>query len=187
MRDLHRLLPVILVAGFLTGPGGCESSPKSDGGSPGAADDAAPEFGGPGDTRKALQLWSDMDGYTAWSPYPGMAGWQAGERPHGTALKYYVNPIVAGDPENPGNGSIIVVENYGTEGGPLMTVSVMKKVRGYDPDSADWFWVKYGPDGTVMRNLEGITLAGRVGVGMSDGCITCHRQAGGGDYLFSND
>ena len=169
------------------GPGGCESSPRSDGGSSGMADDVTPRFGGPRDTSKARQLWDEMDGYTTWSPYPGMAGWQPGESPHGNALKYYINSIVAGDPENPGNGSIIVVENYGTEGGPLMTVSVMKKVRGYDPDNADWFWVKYGPDGTVMRDLKGITLAGRVAKGMSDGCINCHLHAGGGDYLFSND
>ena len=187
MRYVRRLLPAILVAGLLIGPCGCESSPKSAAGSSGTSDDVTPQFGGPEDTKMAQRLWNDMDGYTSWSPYPGLAGWQPGESPHGRALKYYINSICARNPERPDNGSIIVMENYGTEGGPLMTVSVMKKVRGYDPDNADWFWVKYGPDGTVMRNLRGITLAGRVAKGMSDGCINCHMHAGGEDFLFSND
>jgi hypothetical protein len=58
---------------------------------------------------------------------------------------------------------------------------------GYDPDNNDWFWVKYGPDGTVDENDAGVALAGRVAKGASTGCIACHANAAAGDYLFVND
>ena len=187
MRYLRRLFPAIVVAGLLIGLGGCESSTKSDAGSSGMSGGMAPPFGGPDDMKMAERLWRDMSNYTSWSPYPGLAGWQPGKSPHGKVLKYYINSIAVRNPDAPGNGSVIIKENYGMEGGPLMAVTVMKKVRGYDADNADWFWVKYGPDGTVMKNPKGMSLAGRVAKGMPAGCIACHSNAGGGDFLFIND
>ncbi len=42
-------------------------------------------------------------------------------------------------------------------------------------------------DGTIKKNPKGMLLAGRVAKGMDKGCISCHSQAGGEDFLFSND
>ncbi len=47
--------------------------------------------------------------------------------------------------------------------------------------------MKYGTAGTIEENEKGMKLAGRVAKGMPKGCISCHAQAGGSDYLFSND
>jgi hypothetical protein len=63
----------------------------------------------------------------------------------------------------------------------------MKKIDGYDPENEDWFWVKYAPDGGVAEGEGGIPLAGRVAKGTSQGCIACHANAKGDDYVFAND
>ena len=62
--------------------------------------------------------------------------------------------------------------------------SVMARVyrsKGYAPDSGDWHWTKYEPDGEVST-MKGMRVAGRVNM-----CIECHKSAGGGDYVFAND
>ena len=59
----------------------------------------------------------------------------------------------------------------------LKAVTIMlQREPGYD-DNDNWFWVKYAPDGSVMKNPKGIKA----------GCISCHLSAEGGDYLFFND
>ncbi len=91
-----------------------------------------PPFGGPEDLSRASELWSSMRGYQNWRPYPGLSGFQPGRSPHGRYLKYYIDSTAAANPGRPGNGSIIVKENYGEENsGSLMAITVMKKVRGY--------------------------------------------------------
>ncbi|KPP84625.1 MAG: hypothetical protein HLUCCO07_05865 [Rhodobacteraceae bacterium HLUCCO07] len=62
---------------------------------------------------------------------------------------------------------------------------MFRREAGYDPDNADWFWVKYLPDGSLDKNPSGTPLAGRVGKGMDEGCIACH--AGVEDYVFTSD
>ncbi len=146
-----------------------------------------PPFGGPDDMQRASALWSRMSGYKSWAAYPGLDGWQDGKSPHGKVLRYYINGSAASNPTRPGANAIIIKENYGKRGGPVMAVTVMQKIHGYDADNADWFWVKFAPDGTVMKNPKGMSLAGRVAKGMPKGCIACHSNAGGNDYLFIND
>ncbi len=187
MKCTLRLLPAVLLTGWMWFGIGCESPDKSDSGMS-ASGEMAPPFGGPDDVKRAESLWkSSMDGYTSWDPYPGLAGWQPGKSPHGKVLKYYINSVAARNPEKPGRGSILVKENYGMEAGPLMAVTVMQKVRGYDPENGDWFWAKFAPNGDIMTNEKGMKLAGRVAKGMAKGCIACHGNAGGGDFLFAND
>jgi hypothetical protein len=70
----------------------------------------------------------------------------------------------------------------------LMAVTPMvQREQGYDADNNDWYWVKYGPDGSIAMNDMEVAMAGRVAKGMPMGCIACHANAGGGDYLFAND
>ena len=155
---------------------------------PVAAGDAP--FGGEADTAFAADLWSAIDGYTAWrmqsDVYPGQS-------PHGKFLRMYANVVTVGDRAY----DVIIKDNFG---GPsaeavaaaptdhLKAVTVMvRREDGYDPGHDDWFWVKYAPDGTVAENPQGMALAGRVAKGTDKGCIACHGKAGGGDYIFSND
>ncbi len=184
MKQALWLLAIVMVGGLIWVVAGCKSTSESETSAPDMSEPGtmAPPFGGPDDMRRAELLWRSMRDYTSWDPYPGLAGWQPGKSHHGKVLKYYINSVAARNPENPGNGSIIVKENYGMEGGPLMAVTVMQKIRGYDPEDRDWFWVKFAPNGEVMKNPKGMSLAGQ-----AQGCIACHSSAAGGDFLFVND
>jgi len=149
-------------------------------------------FGGQADRQFATDLWSAMGDYTQW---PMQSDVYPGTSPHGAFLRMYYNLVhVQGEPYH-----VIVKDNYG---GPdaseqavpldparyLEAVTIMvQREAGYDPQNGDWFWVKYQPDGAIAENDEGTALAGRVAKGASQGCIACHGNAGGGDYLFSND
>ena len=152
------------------------------------ASETKPPFGAREDVARAADLWKTMEGYTSWQPYPGKPGWQEGGRPHGKWVKYFINSKAGESPTKPGYGSIIIKENYGAKDSKsLGAVTVMQKVRGYDSDNADWFWVKFDPKGGVMKNPMGISLAGRVAKGMKKGCISCHSNADGNDFLYIND
>ncbi len=160
----------------------CQSSPKEKGKA------TKPPFGGHEDMSRAGNLWGTMKEYRSWKSYPGLEGWQDGMSPHGKFLKYYINNVAAADPSRPRDGSIIIKENYGAkDDAKLGAITVMKKIQGYDPENADWFWVKFDPKGGVMKNPKGMYLAGRVAKGMPKGCIACHSDADGNDFLFIND
>ena len=103
-------------------------------------------------------------------------GMYKGAEPHGAQLQTFVNNI-AFDAINAKNGeypygSIIVKENYSPEG-MLGAVTVMQKIKGFNPDAGDWAWVKYKADGEVLK-------AGKV-----DGCIGCHAAMAAQDYVWS--
>jgi hypothetical protein len=160
----------------------------------GSADEKmkAPPFGGEADVAFAQALWSAMDGYRDWRLASGV---YPGKSPHGMFLRMYYNVVtVDGKPYH-----VIVKDNFGGEGATLEKVSespndylgavtvMLQREAGYDPDNNDWFWVKYAADGAVDENDAGTALAGRVAKGMSAGCIACHANAGGDDYVFVND
>ena len=159
-----------------------------------AAGAAAAPFGGADDVGYAARLWSAMqgaglvgDGAVTSVPYQGV-------HPHGAILDT-LDAMLAVD----GRRNIVIVKrNYGGEGVSkaavadqpdkwLEAVTVMYKRDGYDPEDRDWFWVKYDPDGGVMKNPKGMSLAGRVAKGAPQGCIACHQAAPGSDFVFNHD
>lgn len=150
-------------------------------------------FGTEADANYAALLWDVMtsaklsgDGMIMATPYDG------GE-PHGMMLEtFYTSATIEGH-----TGDLIVKRNYGPEGisaddvladpnKHLAAFTVMfRREAGYDADNADWFWVKYLPDGTLDKNPAGQELAGRVAKGADQGCIACH--SGVDDYVFTSD
>ena len=151
-------------------------------------------FGTDVDADYAARLWAAMeemnlagDGMMHSFPYEGV-------EPHGMMLEtFYTTANVDGH-----SGDLVVKRNYGPEGVSvdevlgdpdkhLAAVTVMfRREAGFDPENADWFWVKYLPDGTLDKNPKGMRLAGRVAKGMDAGCIACHSGAGD-DMLFTTD
>lgn len=131
---------------------------------------AAPPFGTPDDVKYAAALWKQLtderlvgkNAITS-TPYTGM-------RPHGAILDTMDSQITV----KVHTGDVIVKKNYGGEGVTkeavandpdkwLKAVTVMyRREKGFDSNNKDWFWVKYAPDGTVMKNPKGMSLAGRV-------------------------
>jgi hypothetical protein len=149
-------------------------------------------FGGEADIEFAKALWAAMDGYHDW---PLASDYYASNAPHGAFVKIYSSIItIEMVPYH-----VIVKDNFGGEGATLETVAespgdylaavtvMVRREAGYDPDNHNWFWVKYGADGTVDKNDAGVALAGRVAKGMTMGCIACHGNAKDGDYYFTND
>jgi len=146
-----------------------------------------PPFGNSGDVSYAQNLWNKLE----------MAGFNSkasklyvGSPPHGKVREVLEGKI---------DGNLIVLKrNYGGMGVSvdsvsanrskyLKSITVMAKRPGYDPADKDWFWVKYAPNGKILKNPKGMKLAGKVAKGMPVGCISCHSSAPGGDFLFIQD
>ncbi|NNG47298.1 MAG: hypothetical protein HKM86_09345 [Deltaproteobacteria bacterium] len=110
------------------------------------------------------------------SLWPGKGKLYKGREPHGALLTTYVNKkalsAIEGKKGVMTPGAIVVKENYKPDK-TLAAITVMYKVDKYNPEANDWFWVKYTPDGKIQKE-------GKVG-----GCIGCHGQVKGNDYIFT--
>jgi hypothetical protein len=113
--------------------------------------------------------------YQSWQLWPGKTKLYEGRHPHGALLTTYVSKgafdAIEGKTGGIPNGEFIVKENYSPDK-KLAAVTVMYKQEGYDPNSGDWFWLKYAADGTIQKE-------GKVG-----GCIGCHAAVKNNDWLF---
>ena len=113
--------------------------------------------------------------YKTWKLWPGKGMMYEGTEPHGAFLTTYVNDIALNSIEakkGMQNNSIIVKENY-TPDKKLAAVTVMYKVKGYNPGGGDWFWAKYDPGFKVLAE------------GKVEGCINCHGKVKDNDYIYS--
>lgn len=153
----------------------------------------AQEFGTQADADYAALLWDVMEQSNLVGETPILSTPYDGSEPHGMMLEtFYSKATIDGH-----TGDLIVKRNYGPEGVDaaailadpakhLGAVTVMfRREAGYDADNADWFWVKYLPDGSLDKNPAGMQLAGRVAKGAEQGCIACH--SGVEDYVFTSD
>jgi len=114
--------------------------------------------------------------YQNWPLYPGKGRLYQGRHPHGAFLTTYVSPeaeasIKAKQGMLP-NGAFVIKENYTPEK-KLAAITVMYRVKDYNPDAGNWFWAKYRADGSVEKS-------GKVG-----GCISCHSAVLPNDWLFT--
>lgn len=118
-----------------------------------------------------------------------------GGPPHGMMLETFLTRAEINGEE----GLLVIKRNYGPEGvtedeiladpaGHLGAITVMfQRPEGYDPEHDDWFYAKFLPDGNLDTNPMGMALAGAVGRNLEAGCIACHINAPGDDYLFVTD
>ena len=123
--------------------------------------------------------------YRDWTQWPAEGeGPRTAKEPHGPWSKTYANSIAAKNAERLQYGSILVNEEYEDDKTTLKAVSVMYCVKGADPAHYDWYWLKYAPDGKVMKapaDQGGKPIAGKV-----QSCINCHQKARA-DLVFTND
>jgi hypothetical protein len=115
------------------------------------------------------------DPYKQWDLWPGKGKHYRGKHPHGALLTTYINDnarysLKAG--EHMASGSFIVKENYTPEK-KLSAVTVMYKIKGYNPDEGDWFWAKYDMNGKALSE------------GKVKKCIECHSEMKENDYIFT--
>jgi hypothetical protein len=119
----------------------------------------------PDTTADAVWSYLQEADYQDWALWPGKGELYEGTEPHGMLLTTYLNgtahgALVNGSGPLP-DGSIVVKENYRPDS-TLAAVTVMYSSDGYDADFNDYFWAKYGADGSVQA-------AGRV-----ETCQSCH-------------
>jgi len=112
--------------------------------------------------------------YDTWGFWDDHKGLQPGAAPHGPFHKVYVNKRGLDSMRAPVQyGTLIVKDNYGDEmGTDLKAVTVMYKVKGYNSEAGDWFWVKYTPEGKAEK------------FGSPQGCIDCHASMVDHDYIM---
>lgn len=111
------------------------------------------------------ELWeyiTKTSPYTQWKFWDDHQGMLEGRAPHGPFHKVYVNDKAYSSSAAPlAYGAIEVKENYNKKK-KLAAITVMYKVKGYNPKAGDWFWVKYSPEGRARP------------YGKVKGCIGCH-------------
>ncbi len=124
-------------------------------------------------------LWnylSQLDYSKNWSMWPGKTPFYPGTQPHGSLLVTYINDQALGAIElkkgTLPEGSIVVKENY-TQEKKLAALTVMCKIKGYNPEANDWFWAMYQPDGKIQAE------------GKVEMCINCHGAQKDNDYIMT--
>ena len=113
--------------------------------------------------------------YKNWKTWPGKGEMYKGSEPHGSFLTVYINDQALTSLESGkgmANNAIIVKENYSPDK-QLIAITVMYKVKGYNPEAGDWFWAKYGADWETMAE------------GKVQGCLACHTSAKNNDFIFT--
>ncbi|NOX14781.1 MAG: hypothetical protein GXP61_01895 [Epsilonproteobacteria bacterium] len=145
-----------------------------------------PPFGSGDDISYAKSLWQKMEAKGLNST---PANLYVGGPPHGK-VREIVESTIDGN-------RVIIKRNYrgkdmtvakvaANRAKYLVSVTVMLKRKGFDPQDADWFWVKYTPNGTIMKNKKKMSLAGKIAKGKPIGCIACHAGAPKGSFVFSH-
>ena len=118
----------------------------------------------------------DSDYRQNWELWPGKGELYQGGEPHGALFTTYLNPTAFHALENMTGtipyGGIIVKENYSPEA-VFSLVTVMYKVKGFNPENADWFWAKIGAAGDVQAE------------GKLAGCQACHGADRANDFVLT--
>ena len=113
--------------------------------------------------------------YQDYACWPGHDGIRPGQAPHGALHRIFINKTLlealpATDSVAP-YGSIIEKDNLNASR-DLEAITVMVKVKDFNPEAGDWFWAKYGADGSVQAE------------GKPGGCIGCHEGLRDNDYVI---
>lgn len=127
------------------------------------------------DAEKLNEYIIKYNPYRAWDLWPGKGRLYKGAEPHGALLTTFVNSTALYSIKKKNgmaDGSIIVKENYAADK-RFVALTVMYKIKGYNPEAGDWFWAKYLPDGTIEAS------------GKVKGCIDCHGKQKDNDFIMT--
>ncbi len=130
------------------------------------------------DEINGTRLWERISietDYTDYSYWPDHEEIKPGQAPHGSYHKIFINNQLLDSlplenriaPE----GSIIVKENMNIDK-KFVKMTVMAKIKGFNPEGGDWFWAAFSPDGEVLAE------------GVPAGCFNCHTGMKDNDYVI---
>lgn len=146
------------------------------------------QFGTDEDAAFANELWTALEAAHFVGHGVIHGTFYEGAEPHGFVLETLFADITVDGVTAPA----VIKRNYGPAGvsveevsndpsAHLAAITVMYQRPGFNADTNDWFWVKWLPDGAF--DMAGETrMAGNVG-----GCIGCHANAPGDDWIFVTD
>jgi len=130
------------------------------------------------DAVKLYEYLTKQKPYTSWELWPGKGKMYKGTQPHGEFLTTYVNDAAMfGIRDKKGampEGTIIAKENYDKDK-KFIALTVMYKIKGYNPAAGNWYWAKYDGSGKVLAS-------GRV-----EACVACHGKKKENDFIFSGN
>ena len=128
------------------------------------------------DEKTAEDIWQEIQGYSNWGQALDWSGVKASlDGTHGNFVQIWLNQEALPSFEDSTSanlpyGSISVKEGYSSsDGTSINTITVMKKIEGFDPNHGDWFWASFDPNGDVNK------------AGSISSCYNCH--ASGTDYI----
>jgi len=128
------------------------------------------------DEKTAEDIWQEIQGYSNWGQAVDWTGVKASlDGTHGSFVQIWLNQQSLPSFQDSTSselpyGSICVKEGYqSSDGSTINTITVMKKIEGFDPIHGDWFWASYGTNGNVNK------------AGSVSSCYNCH--ASGIDYI----
>ena len=173
MKQIWAIILSLMFLFLLNLISGCQQSTEKTAGS----DDKAAGYGNKvapsgEDLRKLIY---EQTPYQEWALWPDKGKLFKGVEPHGVYVTVYVNDTALESIKNAkgmDDNSIVLKENYSADK-QLVSVTVMQKVKGYNLEGADWFWVKFSPDLKV-------TDEGKVTM-----CLSCHTDAKTNDYIYT--
>ena len=123
----------------------------------------------------ATEFWtyiSETSPYTEWKSWDDFSGMQPGNSPHGAFVKVYVNDILHKAEYTPVPFDSIIVKEAFNSDKKMTALTVMYKIKDYNPEGGNWYWVRFstegkgGPEGKVAM------------------CIGCHKPKANNDYIF---
>lgn len=124
------------------------------------------------------RLWKRITEETNFRRYPSWPqheGIHPGQFPHGNYHRIYISPQLLSALPLPEkivpDGSIIIKVNSDSNK-MEKAITIMAKVKGYDPEAMDWFWLKTDLEGNIQAE------------GKVKGCISCHHLMKKNDYIF---
>ena len=112
--------------------------------------------------------------YKNWERLPEELKTHSSFVPDTDVQKTYANKQALESTELPlNNGSMVVKYNL-SPANEVKAITIMYKVKGYNPTAGDWFWVQYGPNGEVQEE------------GKPESCIGCHSKRVDNDYILAH-
>jgi hypothetical protein len=123
----------------------------------------------------AAEFWNYItktSPYKEWKFWGDHSGMQPGNAPHGPFHKVYVNDTILNADSIPvPYGSMVVKESF-NDIKKMTAITVMYKVKDFNPEAGDWYWVRFSTEGKSGPE------------GKVDMCIGCHKAKADNDYIF---
>lgn len=139
-----------------------------------------PEFIANDDTFKDFMSWTLEATNQGADPALGMA--HAGNDSTVTRMVYFKDGQSAQNGVYP-LGTIIVKHSSNPGQSVNEFTAMVKRGNGFAPSGGDWEWFMLTPTGAIATDENGNAMRGADLMGGM--CISCHTQAGSGDFVFS--